>query len=218
VVTDYSSRYAEEIYEFNKGLGLTYMQFIPCVEKEPGSSAHTAPFSVSAEQYGEFLVELFDLWLADVHDGVAATSVRHFDSVFHAYVGLTVPDCTLGERCGNYVVVEHNGDVFSCDFFVQPEWKLGNLLQGNLVDMLNSPRQREFGALKAVRPAICAECRWLRFCYGGCTKDRLGDPAEGGSMHFCKSYMMFFGHADRPLKDLALDWLRRQGMAARTVG
>jgi uncharacterized protein len=214
VVTDYSAAHAEEIYIFHKEMGLRHMQFIPCVETDPRDPSRAAPFSVSPESYGNFLIKLFDLWLADIHDGVATTFVRYFDSVFHKYVNLTPPDCTLGERCGNYLVVEHNGDVFSCDFFVEPAWKLGNVLEGQMVDMLNSSRQQEFGAMKAARPEVCTQCRWLRQCYGGCTKDRLRDPADMGNMHFCQSYMMFFEHADRALKDLAGVWVRQQQQAA----
>ena len=210
VVTDYSSSRAEEIYRFHKDLGLTHMQFIPCLEADPRDPARPAPFSVSPGGYGRFLVELFDLWLGDVRDGVAATSVRYFDSVFHRYVELEAPDCTLGERCGVNLVVEHNGDVFSCDFFVEPAWKLGNVREGRLIDMLNSPRQVAFGAMKAARHARCAECPWLRLCFGGCTKDRLRVPADDGQTHFCLSYRMFFEHADRALRDLADQWLRRR--------
>lgn len=207
VVTDHSAAHAEEIYAFHKELGLDHMQFIPCVETDPADPSRAASFSVSAERYGEFLVKIFDLWLADVHDGVASTSVRYFDSVFHTYVGLSAPDCTLAERCGNYLVVEHNGEVFSCDFFVTPEWRLGNVLEGDLVGMLNSARQREFGEMKAMVPDECRSCRWLRHCRGGCTKDRLRDPADRGSMHFCRSHMMFFEHADGSLRNLAAEWL-----------
>lgn len=212
VVTEYSARCAAEIYHFHKELGLNYMQFIPCVETDPRDPSRAAPFSVTPEQYGEFLIALFDLWLADVHDGVASTSIRYFDSVFHTYLGLTAPDCTLGERCGTYLVVEHNGDVFSCDFFVEPAWRLGNVMEGRLDDMLNSTKQREFGMMKALRSASCTICPWLRHCYGGCTKDRLRDPADRETMHFCKSTIMFFEHADRALRDLASSWLRQQGV------
>jgi uncharacterized protein len=212
VVTDYSSQYAGEIYQFLKELGLSHMQFIPCVETDSSDRTRAASFSVSPEKYGRFLITLFDLWLSDVHDGVATTSIRYFDSVFHAYVGLSAPDCTLTDRCGNYLVVEHNGDVFSCDFFVEPQWKLGNVMSEQLIDMLNSARQEQFGALKAARPAICSQCRWLRLCYGGCTKDRMQDPADRGNMHFCRSHMMFFEHADRPMRDLASVWLHRHGI------
>jgi uncharacterized protein len=214
VVTNFSSRYADEIYQFHKELGITHMQFMPCVETDSSDPGRPAPPSVSPERYGDFLISLFDLWLADVHDGIATTSIRYFDSAFHTYVGLPAPDCTFAERCGTYLVVEHNGDVFSCDFFVEPRWKLGNVLQGTLDDMLNSRRQREFGARKATRPASCSSCPWLRQCYGGCTRARGRGTAARGDMSWCRSHKMFFEHADRPLKELAAIWLRRQSRVA----
>jgi len=127
----------------------------------------------------------------------------------HKYVGLNAPDCTLLQTCGVYVVVEHNGDIYSCDFFVQPEWKLGNLMEGNIIEMLNSPLQSKFGAWKAELPEKCTTCRWLRPCRGGCTKDRVRDPRDNNLNHFCESYIMFFEHADGTLKDLASEWMQR---------
>jgi len=114
------------------------------------------------------------------------------------------------EECGCYVVIEHNGDVYACDFFVDPEWKLGNLMEGNLADFLNHPRQSEFGRMKSQLPPECPGCPWLKHCWGGCTKDRLRDPADGGSNHFCRSYQMFFRHADAELRRLAKEWKARQ--------
>ena len=210
VVNDYSVRYPEEIYDFHKTLGLNYMQFIPCVETDPANPAAAASYSVSAEQYGEFLRRLFDLWHADIHEGVATTSVRWFDSVFHTYVGLDAPECTLAKVCGSYLVVEHNGDIYACDFFVEGEWKLGNVMTHRLDEMLNSPRQEEFGLLKAKLPEECPTCPWLSHCYGGCTKDRMRDPRDAGSNHFCTSYKMFFEHADGKLKQLAEEWTENQ--------
>jgi uncharacterized protein len=103
VVNDYSVDYPEEIYAYHKALGLNYMQFIPCVETDSKDPATVSSYSVSAEKYGTFLTKVFDLWHADITDGVAATSVRHFDSVFHKYVGLNAPDCTLMRTCGEYL-------------------------------------------------------------------------------------------------------------------
>lgn len=210
VVTDYSSQFAEEIYQFHKGLGLTHMQFIPCVESDQGDLGRAAWLSVSPEKFGNFLITLFDLWFQDIHGGIATTSIRYFDSVFHRYVGLAAPDCTLQERCGNYLVVEHNGDVFSCDFYVQPEWRVGNVLEGKLVDMLNSPRQREFASMKANLPETCSTCALLRLCYGGCTRDRMQHSIVPGGSRFCQSYKMFFEHADHAFKRLATEWIGRQ--------
>ena len=206
VVNDYSVNFPEEIYAFHKDLGLNFMQFIPCVETDPNDRTKVAPFSVSAEKYGIFLTKIFDLWSADITDGVAATSVRYFDSVFHRYVGLEAPECTLAKVCGTYVVAEHNGDVYSCDFFVENDWKLGNILDGNIIEMLNSPKQEEFGNLKAKLPDECPPCEWLSKCYGGCTKDRMHDPHDNGSNHFCESFKTFFKHADDRLTELAAQW------------
>lgn len=214
VVNDYSVQFPEEIYRFHKDLGLTYMQFIPCVETDPTNPAQAAAFSVSAEQYGKFLNKVFDLWHADIRDGVAAVSVRYFDSVFHKYVGLDAPDCTLMKSCGTYVVVEHTGDVYACDFFVEDTWKLGNVMTHRLVEILNSPRQTEFGDMKAALPGECVDCEWLRKCQGGCTKDRIRDHQDKGSNHFCLSYKMFFEHADVRLQSLAEQWKQQNGYEA----
>ncbi len=206
VVNDYSVNFPEEIYNFHKELGLNFMQFIPCVEADPQNPLVAAPFSVSAEKYGEFLKRIFDLWHADIVDGIATVSVRYFDSVFHKYVGLEAPDCTLAKVCGSYLTVEHNGDIYSCDFYVESDWKLGNVLSGNMEEMLNSERQNEFGNMKAAVPAECVACQWLHKCQGGCTKDRVRDAQDKGSNHFCLSYKMFFEHADTKLTELANQW------------
>jgi uncharacterized protein len=206
VVTDYSSEFPEEIYSFLKDLGLTYMQFIPCVEKDPMKPDELLPFSVTPDKYGAFLNKLFDLWLADFVDGIQTTSIRFFDSVFYRYVGLTPPECTLLEECGNYLVAEHNGDVYSCDFFVEPAWKLGNINAERLQDMLNSKRQIAFGAMKKQLPGECKSCKWLHLCQGGCTKGRGIGSGHGGTNHLCAAFKMFFNHADPKLAQLAASW------------
>jgi uncharacterized protein len=211
VVNDYSVNFPEEIYNYHKELGLNYMQFIPCVETDISNQNIAASFSVSAEKYGAFLNKTFDLWHADIKDGVAAISVRYFDSVFHRYVGLEAPECTLAQVCGSYLTVEYNGDVFSCDFFVENDWKLGNVKTHRLDEMLNSTRQEKFGNLKADLPEECKTCELLKKCWGGCTKDRIRDPQDKGSNHFCVSYKMFFEHADEKLNLLANEWKTNQG-------
>lgn len=216
VVNDYSVQFPEEIYVFLKQMGFTYMQFIPCVETDPKNPTQAASFSVSGEPYGRFLCGLFDLWQDDFADGRPTTSVRLFDSIFFSYVGQDPPECTLRKECGVYVVVEHNGDVYSCDFFVEPRWKLGNIKDRKLADMLNSQRQREFGLLKSALPDSCRECGWLVRCRGGCTKDRLRDPRDHGLSHFCESYKMFFAHADARFKTLAEDWKKEQAADEET--
>jgi uncharacterized protein len=209
VVNDYSWQYPEEIYHSLKDFGFEFMQFIPCVEPHPTQKNHVAPFSVEGEQYGEFLCKLYDLWRGDFKNGLPTTSVRYFDSIFHLYVDMAPPECTLLEECGCYVVIEHNGDVYACDFFVTPDWKLGNVKTDTILDCLNSPRQKEFGCLKSSLPPECTTCKWLSKCYGGCTKDRVNSP-NGVSNQFCKSYMMLLEHADADLQQIATDWQKRQ--------
>lgn len=210
VVNDYSVRFPEEIYAYFKDIGLEYMQFIPCVESDFEDASKLAPFSVSADSYGSFLCRLFDLWLADFKEGKPTTSIRFFDSVFYIYAGLPPPECTLLEECGNYVVVEHNGDVYSCDFFVEELGKLGSVLSGNLIEMLNSKQQKTFGEKKKSLPQDCSSCPWLIHCRGGCTKDRIRDPKDQQLSHFCQAYKMFFQHADSRFQKLASDWKSEQ--------
>ncbi len=216
VIHDYSVRFPEEIYDFHRSEGLRWMQFIPCLEPDPAAPGRPAAFSAPPRAYGEFLCRVFDRWIADFRDGWPRTSVRWFDSLFHTYVGQPAPECTLLPECGIYVVVEHNGDVYSCDFYVESRWRLGNVLEGDLLDMLNSTRQREFGRIKAALPRECADCPWLDHCRGGCPKDRQFTPSAGGTNYFCESYRLFFEHADARLRRLAADWRRRQ--AASPVG
>jgi uncharacterized protein len=207
VVDDYSVRFPEEIYAFHKSLGLSFMQFIPCVETDPSDPAKAADFSCGGDAYGDFLIRLFDLWRADFRDGTPTTFIRTFDSLFFLYVDREPPDCTLFPECGNYLVVEHDGGVYACDFFVEERWRLGNVQEGKLVHMLNSARQNEFGRVKAALPESCPACPWLALCRGGCPKDRLRDPRDRGLSHFCAGYKKFFAHADPVFKTLAAEWI-----------
>jgi uncharacterized protein len=208
-ITDYSSDFAEEIYNYYKNLGLTWMQFIPVVETNKDDPTKAAPFSLSDEKYGQFLITLFDLWLNDFKNGEPTTSIRHFESVFYTYVGLEVPECALMKECGAYVTVEHNGNVYSCDFFVEPKHRLGNIMQSRISDMLNSKKQTEFGKAKTVLPRKCKFCPWYSKCFGGCTKDRIKDPNDQRQPRFCRAYQMFFAHADSSMKILAQNWKQK---------
>ncbi len=214
VVNDYSVQYPAEIYDYHKKNGLPFMQFIPCVEPDPVHRGAVAPFSVSGEAFGAFLCELFDLWISDFRYGQPTTSIRYFDSLFYHYVNLTPPECTLLKECGVYVVVEHNGNVYPCDFFVESPWHLGNVMTDSLTELLNSDKQNRFAAVKTRLPDECSTCDWLELCWGGCPKDRQNDPGDQGSNHFCTAYKMFFEHSDGKFKILAQDWLRERGRAS----
>jgi uncharacterized protein len=208
VVNAATVRRPRAIYDFLKNLGLVHMQFIPCVETDPDDPSRGASFSAPDAAYGAFLIDIFDLWSADFRDGEPATFIRYFDSLFHLYVDREPPDCTLRPECGSYLVVEHDGSVYACDFFVEDRWKLGQVMDGRLVHMLNSARQNGFGRRKADLPAPCRACEWVRLCRGGCPKDRDRDPRDRGLNHFCSGTKTFLAHADPVFRKLAEDWTR----------
>ncbi len=210
VVNDYSVDHCEEIYNFHKALGIKYMQFIPIVETDKKNSTTAAPYSVSSKKFGQYLCKLFDLWQKDFKSGHPTISIRFFEALFHKYAGFDAPECFLKEECGVYLVAEHNGNVYSCDFFVEPEWKLGNLMQDNLLDMLNSEKQDKFAKLKSDLPKECLTCKWLELCRGGCTKDRIRDPQDNNVSHFCEAYKIFFEYSDEIFKQMASDWKKEQ--------
>jgi len=165
---------------------------------------------VDAASYGAFLKRLFDLWLADFVDGVPTTSIRWFEALLFQYAGFAPTECTLLEKCGNYLLIEHTGDVYTCDFFVEPEWKLGNLLDTPLTKLFNAHQQTNFARLKSDLAPECRICEWRLRCRGGCTKDRLRNPALDGRNHFCEAYKTFFAHADLRFQGLVSEWKRKQ--------
>lgn len=210
-VTDYSANFGKEIYDYHKSLGINWMQFIPIVETDKEDKTKAAGFSVSAEQFGKFLCDVFDCWRKDfTPHGMPTTSVRHFESWFYRYVDLPAPECTMQPKCATYVVVEHNGNIYGCDFFVDEAGYLGNIMQGqSLIGALNSKRHTQFGHMKSLLPPKCKTCKWLKFCYGGCLKDRISDPADKGHNHFCRSVEIFFEYADPFLSQMAEDWKKQ---------
>jgi len=207
-VNAYSVNFPDEIYDYLKVIGFRFMQFIPIVEAS-GDDSGIESFSVNPKEYGMFLIRLFDRWLEDFQSGEPTTSIRYFESLFFRYVDMQPPDCTLMESCGPYLVVEYNGDVYSCDFFVEPAWKLGNITENRLIDMLNSPRQQSFGNMKTELPAKCQNCPWLPCCFGGCPKDRQRDYRTGGLNYFCESVELFQEYADPYFHQLAKEWRQK---------
>ncbi len=211
VVNNVTAEHPGLIYGYLKDLGFRWMQFMPCLEagnegigKDRSDGACVpAHFSVSPDAYGSFLCTLFDCWTADFHGSRAAVSIRLFDSVAAVYAGLPATQCTNRFECGDYVVVEADGSVYSCDFFVEENWRLGNLTETPLPKLLNSETQKRFGRQKAELVPGCSECRWLKFCRGGCLKDRMRLNAGNGQNYFCPSYMTFFEYADRRFREIA---------------
>jgi len=197
-----------EIYRFLRDdAGAQFVQFIPIVERD--SEGGVTTLSVTGRQYGEFLISVFDEW---VRNDVGRTFVQIFDVALGVWFGQPSALCIFCETCGNGVVIEHNGDLFSCDHFVDPDHRLGNITQTHMADLIASPRQRKFGLDKRDGlPRICRECPVRFICNGACPKDRIGTgtDAEPPVNVLCEGYRAFFTHIDQPMK-IMVELLRRQ--------
>jgi uncharacterized protein len=198
VVNDLTARNARRIYTHLRELGIQFLQFIPCVEAGP--DGRPAPFSVSPEAYGDFLCELFDLWYPEARAGV---SERLFDALIARAVTGNSGLCYLDHGCGSYFVIEHNGDAYPCDFFVEEDWRLGNILTTPFDVLYDRSRARAFRALRHKLPDPCAACRWKDLCRGGCLKDRARlAAAYHRPTHFCPAYQRLFTHAEERIREL----------------
>jgi uncharacterized protein len=207
-----------DVYRFLRDAGSRYMQFIPIVERErrtpglagdilahptlPGAEARVTDWSVPADAWGYFLSTIFDEW---VRKDVGKVFVQLFDVALEAWSGLTPSLCCFRQVCGAALAVEHNGDLYSCDHYVFPENKLGNILATPLDELVRSPRQLQFGADKMRLPSMCQGCDVLFACRGECPKNRfLATPdQERGLNYLCAGYRRFFRYIDAPMRFMA---------------
>ena len=193
--------YPTEVYRFLRDeCEARYLQFIPIAATEPGSKI--SHLSVAAESWGWFLSEIFDIWFR--HD-VGKIFVQIFESSLAAWLGLANPMCIFAETCGRNLALEHTGDLYSCDHFVDQEHRLGNILSETMASMVESPPQLEFGASKQTLLATgCRSCPVLFACQGECPKNRLTPTAIGERINsLCAGYKSFFLAADGPMRMLA---------------
>lgn len=206
VVNDFNADYPLDFYHFFKEIGCHFIQFTPIVERKvsrtdgltlaPGmeEGGELLDFSVTPEQWGTFLCEIFDEW---VRNDVGDYYIQLFDATLANWVGQIPGVCTMAEECGHAGVMEYNGDVYSCDHFVFPEYRLGNLGERSLYELMNSEKQKEFAKNKKKRlPQQCQECEFLFACHGECPKNRFVKDEYGnpGLNYLCKGYKMFFDH------------------------
>ena len=207
-VNSHSEERGAEVYKFLRSIS-HYMQFLPVVEyvmERPGKrpvivspdeeNAVEAPWSVSAQGYGKFMCDVFDEW---VKFDVGNYFVQLFDVTLGNWCGVAPSLCAFGEVCGDGLVVEHNGDVYSCDHFVYPEYRLGNIAHTDLATMYRSGDQHSFGRDKRdALPMECKRCTYNFLCHGECPKHRFG-YAKNGEPYMnvlCEGYKMFFRHTD----------------------
>jgi uncharacterized protein len=184
-----------ELYRFFRSLGVDNMQFIPLAEFGPGGEP--LPYSITAEQYGRFLVELFEIWWPDRR----RVRVRFFDNLAEAVAGRKPGACTMHETCDSYAVVEYNGDVFPCDFFVEKDWKLGNIAVDSWAEIARRTRRFAFAAKKTLAHPECMACEYQPICHGGCSKLRQASRRRFEDLdYFCAAYKMIYAKASGPLR------------------
>ena len=207
VVNDFNADYPLDFYNFFKDINCHYIQFTPIVERirnhkdgrnlaslKDTETVEVTDFSVTAEQWGDFLCTIFDCW---VREDVGIYYIQLFDSILANWIGQEPGVCTMAKSCGHAGVMEFNGDVYSCDHFVFPEYKLGNIHRKTLVEMMYSQQQNDFGAMKQKSlPTQCKECEFLFECNGECPKNRFIKTKDGepGLSYLCKGYYKFFKH------------------------
>ncbi len=220
-VNRFNAQYPLEVYRFlTQELGVTYIQFTPCVE--PRSFEKTAPhfwkdnlqpevgselakpghlmsvvtdWSVDAAEWGTFLVAVFNEW---VNNDLGRVLVNLFETAVAQVMGMPAQLCVTAEFCGKGLAIEHNGDVFSCDHYVYPEYRLANINERPLNEIAISTRQYSFGmAKKSSLPQYCLDCQYLKYCWGECPKNRLlkTPNGESGLNYLCPGIKIFFEHA-----------------------
>ncbi len=245
VVSRKNSQQPERVYQFLKEIGSGYIQFIPLVERNipdvsrtidgliqlhlakpaisnDDDSAPVTDWSVRSIDYGRFLCTIFDEW---VRADVGKVFVQHFDVALGNWYGAPGALCVFSETCGKALAMEHNGDVYSCDHYVYPEYRLGNIHEKSLTELVESPEQQKFGnAKRDSLPTQCLECDVRFACHGECPKHRFTRTSTGefGLNYLCAGYKMFFQHIDDPMKvmcqllsqqrppALVMDWAKRQ--------
>lgn len=206
----------KEVYKFLKSLGIEFIQYIPIVERSSGDETlGGAPliddnedlaitnWSVSPRVYGKFLCDTFDIWYKR---DIGEVFVQFFDTQLGLWMGRPSNLCIFAENCGAGLALEHNGDLYSCDHYVYPEYKLGNIMDMPLRDMIWSDRQQEFGTDKSASLTDqCRSCEFRFACNGGCPKHRISTSKSGepGHNYFCESYTTFFRHAGPRLQEMA---------------
>jgi uncharacterized protein len=241
VVNNLSEGRGVEVYSFLKSIGSRFMQFLPALEYmmpedkggrpvivSPGTEGSVrAPWSVSPSGYGQFLTDIFDEW---VLNDVGKYFVQVFDMTLVQWVGAKPGLCVYSETCGDALVVEHNGDVYSCDHFVYPQYKLGNIMEEDLVSLYRSPKQFEFGIDKRnTLPRFCLGCRYYFACRGECPKHRFIKAVNGEDNlnALCEGFKHYYEHVEpymdqmrnllmeRKAPALVMEWARNRRTALK---
>lgn len=197
VVTKQAAKKPQAVYRALRELGCKSLQFIPCLDPL-GAKRGAMPYSLTGENYGKFLCGVFDCWYADWKRGDYVT-VRLFEEYLRHLLRMPAASCSTMGRCGGYLVIEGDGSLYPCDFYVLDEYCLGNINEGEIIDALRSENAMKFVSEGAKRPAKCGECPYYALCRGGCRRDF----DERGENYYCEAYRRFFAYAGERLAEMA---------------
>jgi len=206
VVNAHSVQYPLEIYRFFRQIKAQYVSFLPLVEPQQDSESKVSSLTVPAEVFGDFLCTIFDEW---VSQDIGQIKVQIFEESARIAFGQDHSLCIFRETCGDIPVIEHNGDFFTCDHFVDAEHNLGNIKETALVELLESPAQKAFGQAKlGTLPNYCQKCEVQAMCNGECPKNRIIQTPEGeeGLNYLCAGYKRFFTHCQPFVAEIAKLW------------
>jgi uncharacterized protein len=204
-VNAHNAEYPLEIYRFFRDeLKTKYIQFIPIVERANATGFQegntVTERSVTAKQWGHFLITIFNEW---VRRDVGEVYIQMFDAALASWYGAAPSLCIFAEKCGKALAMEHNGDLYCCDHFVEPKYLLGNILENNMSDLVASEQQTTFGNNKLdTLPKYCLNCEVRFACNGECPKNRFIETPDGepGLNYLCAGYKAFFNHVDMPMR------------------
>lgn len=203
VVHDVNVCHPLEVYRYFRDLEAAFISFIPLVEPDTARESGVGRRSVPSAAYGDFLCTIFDEWR---DNDIGRIKVQIFEEAFRTAFGQEHTLCIFRETCGRVPVIEHNGDVYACDHFVDPEHHLGNILEMPFIDLLERPEQIAFGKSKRDRlPSYCRKCDVLAMCNGGCPKNRIifSPDGEPGLNYLCAGYKRFFNHCRPFVQEIA---------------
>jgi len=207
VVTKATVRHTRKIYHYFKQQNYQYLQFIPCINDF--SCADLQVYNITPEEYGKFLVELFDLWYADLANG-RQISIRLFDNYIQMLLGLPPESCDMNGYCSVNPIIEADGSVYPCDFYVLDKWNLGNINKDELVDLLTCEKAKDFVQSGNHFDDKCRTCKYAGLCRSGCRRhkemflDEKGLSVDNAaSNYFCDSYIYFFDNCYSKLEHLA---------------
>ena len=199
LVNDKTVKNAKEIYQYLKENGFFFHQYIPCVEFD--ENGNLEPFSITGEEWGTFLCDLFEVW---IRRDINRISIRLFDSILNYLVYGQYNVCYMGTNCCQYFVVEYDGNVYPCDFFVREDLLLGNVKTGTWDEFIKSKVFNEFGSQKSIWNKTCNECPFIYLCNGDCQKFRFDDYQKGDTLSIlCKGWKKFYTNALPQFKSLA---------------